>query len=49
MLAPHKVTSGKAIVIHRFKRLPFAVRFALAIAVIFLVIFAQHVLYPAPD
>jgi hypothetical protein len=40
---------GKAIVIHRFKRLPFAVRFALVLVLIFLVIFAQHVIFPAPD
>jgi len=32
----------------RFARLPFAMRFGLVVALVFVVIFVQHVLHPAP-
>jgi hypothetical protein len=31
-----------------FNRMPLALRFALVVAIVFVVIFAQHVIHPAP-
>jgi len=33
----------------RFARLPFAIRFTVVVLVVFLVIFAQHVIHPVPS
>jgi len=34
--------------VRRFTRLPFGMRFCLVVGVVFVVIFAQHVVFPAP-